>query len=45
MRCLEKDRDKRPQTARELAERLKAVRGLEAWTPERAREWWKVSVV
>jgi serine/threonine-protein kinase len=45
MRCLEKDRDKRQQTARELAERLKAVRGLEAWTPERAREWWKVSVV
>ena len=39
MECLEKDPARRPQSAAELARRLRSV-PLEAWTPERAREWW-----
>ena len=38
--CLEKDRTGRPQTADELANRLAACPTAEAWTPERAQEWW-----
>ncbi len=38
--CLEKDRDQRPQSANELANRLLACQVEPAWTPERAREWW-----
>jgi eukaryotic-like serine/threonine-protein kinase len=38
--CLEKDPNNRPQTARELAERLRAVPLAERWTEERARRWW-----
>ncbi len=38
--CLEKDPNNRPQTARELAERLRAVSLDERWTEETARRWW-----
>jgi len=38
--CLEKDRDQRPQSASELADRLLACQVEPAWTAERAREWW-----
>jgi eukaryotic-like serine/threonine-protein kinase len=38
--CLEKDPNNRPQTARELAERLRAVPLAERWTEEVARRWW-----
>jgi len=41
MTCLEKNPDRRPQTARELAEMLEALAFEAAWTPERARLWWK----
>jgi serine/threonine-protein kinase len=38
--CLEKDPNKRPQTAKDLADRIAAVRIASEWTPQRAREWW-----
>jgi serine/threonine-protein kinase len=38
--CLAKDPAKRPQTARELSCRLAAVEGANAWTEDRARDWW-----
>ena len=38
--CLAKDPAKRPQSARELSERLAAVDGATGWTQDRAREWW-----
>lgn len=42
MACLAKDPADRPQTARELSQRLVEVSaGLDAWTPERAGRWWK----
>jgi len=39
--CLEKDPARRPQNARELAERLAAVDLGSAWTQERAKAWWE----
>jgi serine/threonine-protein kinase len=42
MACLEKDPDRRPQTARELMATLKAMPLRAAWTPERAEHWWQV---
>ena len=41
MGCLEKNPDKRPQTARELREQLDALTFDHGWTEERARLWWK----
>ncbi len=41
MACLEKNPDKRPQTARELRERLDALAFEHPWTEERAALWWK----
>jgi serine/threonine-protein kinase len=38
--CLAKDPAKRPQSARELSRRLAEVDGANAWTQERAQEWW-----
>jgi serine/threonine-protein kinase len=38
--CLAKDPANRPQTARELSLRLAEVEGADAWTQDRAREWW-----
>ena len=38
--CLEKDPEKRPQSAKELSLRLAEVEGASAWTQDRAREWW-----
>jgi eukaryotic-like serine/threonine-protein kinase len=38
--CLEKDPGKRPQSARELSRRLAEIEGAEAWSQDRAREWW-----
>jgi serine/threonine-protein kinase len=41
MQCLEKNPDKRPQTARDLGEQLQQLSFEHAWTPERAELWWK----
>jgi plasmid stabilization system protein ParE len=38
--CLAKDPADRPQSARELSRRLAEVEGANAWTQERARDWW-----
>jgi eukaryotic-like serine/threonine-protein kinase len=40
MACLEKSPDNRPPTAEVLSERLATVETANAWTPERARNWW-----
>jgi serine/threonine-protein kinase len=37
--CLEKDPERRPQTALELASRLASVPG-EPWSEQRAHAWW-----
>ena len=41
MQCLEKNPNKRPQTARELSEALTALQFEHPWTDERAELWWK----
>jgi eukaryotic-like serine/threonine-protein kinase len=38
--CLAKDPVDRPQSARVLSRRLGQLGGAEAWSQERAREWW-----
>jgi len=38
--CLDKDRDRRPQSARELSNRLAEAVGASVWTEEHARNWW-----
>jgi serine/threonine-protein kinase len=39
--CLEKDPARRPQSARELSERLAATVDAGAWSEERSRAWWR----
>jgi serine/threonine-protein kinase len=41
MQCLEKNPNKRPQTARELSDALSALQFDHPWTDERAELWWK----
>jgi serine/threonine-protein kinase len=43
--CLSKEPGARPQTARELSERLAEIDVGGEWTQERAREWWKAAGV
>jgi serine/threonine-protein kinase len=43
MACLAKDPADRPQSARELSQRLSAIPLAEDWTEKRARQWWEVS--
>jgi serine/threonine protein kinase len=38
--CLEKSRSKRPQTARDLAQRLKRCPAAAEWTIDQAEIWW-----
>jgi hypothetical protein len=46
MACLEKDREARPATARELVGRLEALAAMLElrWTRQEARAWWERSV-
>ena len=39
--CLAKDREHRPQSARDLLRSLDAIRFAQSWTDQRARDWWK----
>jgi serine/threonine-protein kinase len=41
MQCLEKNPNKRPQTAHELSEALGGLSFERPWTDERAQLWWK----
>jgi serine/threonine-protein kinase len=41
MDCLEKDPDRRPATAVEVAQRLRACAVAHEWTAERAGTWWR----
>jgi serine/threonine-protein kinase len=45
LRCLEKELERRPRTARELARALEACDDAEPWTEGRARAWWADHVV
>jgi serine/threonine protein kinase/uncharacterized membrane-anchored protein YhcB (DUF1043 family) len=38
--CLEKNRAKRPQTARELSEKLRKLCSADSWTLSEAEAWW-----
>jgi eukaryotic-like serine/threonine-protein kinase len=38
--CLAKDPAERPQSARELSNRLAEIEGASKWTQDRARTWW-----
>jgi len=44
MNCLEKNPNRRPQSARELRESLLALNVEPHWTEERARLWWKANL-
>lgn len=41
LKCLEKNPNRRPQSARELMESLSALRFEHTWSAERAGLWWK----
>jgi serine/threonine-protein kinase len=38
--CLEKDPERRPQSAREVLARLDAGHDVPVWTDDEARAWW-----
>jgi len=42
--CLEKEPDKRPGSARELAGMLAGCEGMEPWNSELAERWWNVNM-
>ena len=42
--CLRKDAGDRPQTAREVAHRLRECSTERSWTAQKAEEWWRMHV-
>ena len=44
MQLLEKDPAKRIQSAGELARRLRSLRDIHDWCPDRAAQWWETNV-
>jgi serine/threonine-protein kinase len=44
MQLLERDPASRIQSARELARRLRALRDVAQWCPDRAAEWWATNM-
>ena len=42
--CLAKDREQRPKSARELLQRLDAVKFDQQWSDKRALEWWTMNL-
>ncbi len=40
MRCLEKEPERRPQSAAQLCDVLDSLDGIEAWSESDARRWW-----
>jgi serine/threonine-protein kinase len=40
MSCLAKEPADRPQTSKELSQRLGDIGGVSPWSEDRAREWW-----
>ena len=43
MQLLEKDPARRIQSARELARRLRTLRDVPEWCPDRAAQWWETN--
>jgi eukaryotic-like serine/threonine-protein kinase len=41
LQCLEKNPNRRPQTARELGDRIRALGLAQQWTRERREAWWR----
>jgi serine/threonine-protein kinase len=41
LKCLAKDRDDRPQSAREVSNLLRECEDAGSWTDREAREWWE----
>jgi serine/threonine protein kinase len=44
MQLLEKEPSSRIQTARELARRLRALRDVPQWCPDKAADWWAINM-
>jgi serine/threonine-protein kinase len=44
MQLLEKDPGRRIATARELGQRLRALRDVPVWRPEQAEAWWEINL-
>jgi len=44
MQLLEKDPAHRIQSAREVARRLRALRDIPQWCPDRAAQWWETNL-
>ena len=44
MQLLEKDPEKRIQSAQEVGRRLRALRDVPEWCPDRAAQWWETNV-